>query len=900
MKRIMLIGAIAIAMAVNAEGQKLRGVPKMLSKGKIEKAETKLKKMIEDKKEVSSAQAMLSDIYVEKKYGKVDSVRAYRCACQAVGAWSRQSEKEKKAFEGTYGLSIDRMEERIAEIGQKIFDTAAEQDEPGGYEKARRLLKATSGMSEGLKAKMEGWNREIDEYLKDYDTRSAYRRALKSGDIDVLMAYKKKYDGVTPLADSAERRAWEIAKERLAQMKLIKFGIRYKESVYADSAFLLCYKQLVEGRQWNTLIDYSMIKPALPKSEEALRVARENLDPVYDFCRASGDYWDIKIFKRDYPSYTIFSEKDSMINYYSSFEADFKNSQLNLLGEYDPKLAERFDFFINKMAPTEMAYVALLRRVSGDIKAGRYSEAVKVLNKYKPLFGKTDRAKKIEGTIEILTSARYGGGSASKLGTNVNLTQGEGENYAPVLSYDGKTLYFCHKDKESEDAYYSQNVGGRWMIAQPVDGLNGVKNKDLKHGWHYEKNRWVDYGKPVSESNDCVTLITSTGNRCISFHNGAFLEYAKSMGKWYRSSSKLSEKKFGKKETWIEVTGMSPDGRALFFAWSESQVGLAHPIGYYYHGSFMGNRDLYVIVKNEAGEWSDPINLGNIVNTPYDERSPYIAQDGKTLYFISDGHGGIGRGDVYVSRRLREDSWTEWSEPENLGRVINTVNTEMDFYLGIDGRTCYYSRKDTEDGKRSVYVGELPADKRPGSVVVVEGSLRYTDGEKAEAVRKGVVTWCEPETGRTIGEVDVDEETGRFVVVLEPNKEYIMYASSESGYPVEMTVATGREAGRKTIELTMERVDESNAKGYRSMNIEVDLGLEFGGREKIEMDKLGVKSWAKDWKMRDVRVEVITKGDISQIRKELVRVGIPAFCVVRKQPDRATGESGVFVRLAQP
>src|SRR6185436_21013508 len=98
---------------------------------------------------------------------------------------------------------------------------------------------------------------------------------------------------------------------------------------------------------------------------------------------------------------------------------------------------------------------------------------------------------------------------------------------------------------------------------------------------------------------------------------------------------------------------LSTDGKALFFASDRpGGIGDFHRKEHPFHGDINGNTDIYVSVKTDTG-WSAPINLGPTINTPYGERTPFLHPDGKTLYFSSDGHYGLGSMDVFKSKRLR-------------------------------------------------------------------------------------------------------------------------------------------------------------------------------------------------------------------------------------------------------
>lgn len=125
-----------------------------------------------------------------------------------------------------------------------------------------------------------------------------------------------------------------------------------------------------------------------------------------------------------------------------------------------------------------------------------------------------------------------------------------------------------------------------------------------------------------------------------------------------------------------------------------------------------GDLDLYVSQKYSDGDWSEPKNLGSVINTVGAEGSVFLAADGRTLYFSSSGQPGFGSYDMYMSKRL-DDSWTNWSKPLNLGSKINT--DEMDIYYTIpaSGDYAYFSSGVTYFGKNDLYKIKLPKEARP-------------------------------------------------------------------------------------------------------------------------------------------------------------------------------------------
>lgn len=108
-----------------------------------------------------------------------------------------------------------------------------------------------------------------------------------------------------------------------------------------------------------------------------------------------------------------------------------------------------------------------------------------------------------------------------------------------------------------------------------------------------------------------------------------------------------------------------------------------------------GGLDLYVALRNSESKYpyaaKESINLGPVINSVGDETSPFLAYDNKTLYFASNGHNGYGKFDIFVSRRL-DDTWTNWTKPENLGAGINTPFDDTFFGFTPRSRYAYYSR----------------------------------------------------------------------------------------------------------------------------------------------------------------------------------------------------------------
>lgn len=187
---------------------------------------------------------------------------------------------------------------------------------------------------------------------------------------------------------------------------------------------------------------------------------------------------------------------------------------------------------------------------------------------------------------------------------------------------------------------------------------------------------------------------------------------------------------------WDSQPCLSLDGQELFFASRRN-----------------GNADLYHCHRDDNGQWSEPENLGLVINTKGREMAPFLHPDGKTLYFSSDTHTGMGGYDLFVSRRNEAG---EWSEPLNLGYPINTPGDEINFIVAADGHTALISSiREGGFGGYDIYAFQLKDDElkpeainlydvlvedlTPGTVVqLVNIQFEYNSAALTEPSEEGV------------------------------------------------------------------------------------------------------------------------------------------------------------------
>ena len=190
-------------------------------------------------------------------------------------------------------------------------------------------------------------------------------------------------------------------------------------------------------------------------------------------------------------------------------------------------------------------------------------------------------------------------------------------------------------------------------------------------------------------------------------------------------------------------------------------------------------------MRQPDGTWGEPINLGKTINTPFSERMPFLHPDGKTLYFSSTGLPGLGRMDIFKATRLRDDSWTEWSEPENLGKVVRG-STNFGFCVSTDGSVAYVSLDNRKDGNGAgdIYKMTLNAASRPAALATISGIVHDENGAPLTASIK----WDDLETAKNAREASSDPTTGGYFITLPLNKNYGYYAEKAGYYPVSSNV----------------------------------------------------------------------------------------------------------------
>ncbi len=402
-----------------------------------------------------------------------------------------------------------------------------------------------------------------------------------------------------------------------------------------------------------------------------------------------------------------------------------------------------------------------------------------VVNEYYSIdaIGISESAKPTNVEVEIMENLNSNL-LAERLSDNVNSPY---EEFKPLLSPDGRTLYFSRKnhpdnvggENDSEDIWYSEmDSTGEWKEA-------------------------VNIGKPLNnEAPNYVCSITPDGNSIVLLLGNQYNEkHENKMSAGVSISTKEGDE-WTKPFNLIIENDYNYNEKSNYFLANNRRVLLLSVE----RDDTYGARDLYVSFFKEDSTWTEPLNLGKQINTAGDDASPFLAADDKTLYYSTNGLRGFGGQDIYVSKRL-DDTWTNWSQPQNLGPDINSPKEDLFFNIPLTGNYAYYTQEVGEDNS-DIFKVELPLKVMPSDVVVIRGKL--LDKDTGEPIEAKIIYEKLPE-GTTAGITKSHKKTGNYEIVLPKGNQY-GYRAEVPGYlPI-----------NENIDLTTDKVngDELNTNLY--------------------------------------------------------------------------------------
>jgi hypothetical protein len=382
------------------------------------------------------------------------------------------------------------------------------------------------------------------------------------------------------------------------------------------------------------------------------------------------------------------------------------------------------------------------------------------------------------------------------LGPTINTDKPE---FSPVVSLDGSALYFTSKrawednstdkfrDKRynqfPEDIYVSYiDFDGSWIDPFRLDLSDGERNEATQAVSADERRIYV--------------YQDNTGNGDIYYS-----DFTKNR---FQKIKKLEDARINT-EYWEPHCYVTIDGQNMYFTSDRP-------------GGF-GGRDIYRVVRLPNQLWSEPINLGPSVNTPYDEDSPFMSIDNKTLYFSSNGPMSMGDFDVFVTRR---DEQNNWSAPINLGYPLNSTGDDIYYTTTVDGlRGFLTSARKGGQGEKDIY--EIKNDfLGVNSIAVLKGQIKTLDNQPIPedvAITVNCLD-CNDENSITVFPRLRD---GVYFSSMDPCHEYELIYTFENGsreiYREKVKTSCEKEYDEIYRDITIDVKDPQNIKPYLKENL---------------------------------------------------------------------------------
>ncbi len=381
-----------------------------------------------------------------------------------------------------------------------------------------------------------------------------------------------------------------------------------------------------------------------------------------------------------------------------------------------------------------------------EYKQEKYTEAVDHFEAYLKSNPDQKRKKRAENYLsKAKTGAQLKANPVpfepQSLGENINT---KGKEYLPSFTADGQLLVYTVNYDGQEDFYFSiKDENDEWQKGRPFEEINTPANEGAQS---------------ISANGKTLVFTGCQRKDGLGSCDLYYTEYKN--GKW--TDTKHPEEPLNTR-FWESQPSLSSNGRWLFFA-SDRPGGL-------------GGNDIWASARQKNGSWGKPVNLGTPINTSGNEESPFIHPDGQTLYFMSDGHPGLGGYDLFLARFENG----QYKTPQNLGYPINTAASEGALVVSFDGKTAYYTTNEkTIPGQKQnfdIYQFPLYPAAQPKPVTYVSGKI--IDSETEKAIAHAFVRVKEEGGGQAPISIETDEY-GYFMIVLPAGKNYQFRVDAEN------------------------------------------------------------------------------------------------------------------------
>lgn len=394
--------------------------------------------------------------------------------------------------------------------------------------------------------------------------------------------------------------------------------------------------------------------------------------------------------------------------------------------------------------------------------------------------------------------------------------QNTSQTFAGTLSAREKKIAF------SEEYFYASEdlIANNFLISVSSTQsapLSQIKKENLVKTNEVSFNSSFDEYAPVLSKDGSFMFFTSRrpiSNKEIRKGEGRERIYYTECNESGWSEAKLLESPINTANNFNSAVALSPDGKSLFiyrddrqgngdlfvshlsgFKWSTPEV-LPPPINTKFHESsltisadgntlyFTSNRDggvggmdIWFTQKDKNGKWGDAVNIGNAVNTDKDEEGIFLHPDGKTLYFSSRGHKGLGGYDIFYTKLENG----KWSKPINLGSDVNTENDDVYFVLKSNSDDAFYTSVNANNPhQKDIFKINFKQGDYQKSVLKQASLLKGVVLEKStkKSISADIDVYDDLDN-KLIASLKSDATNGEFSFPLSPGKTYRVHFYKE-------------------------------------------------------------------------------------------------------------------------
>lgn len=248
----------------------------------------------------------------------------------------------------------------------------------------------------------------------------------------------------------------------------------------------------------------------------------------------------------------------------------------------------------------------------------------------------------------------------------------------------------------------------------------------------------------------------------------------------------------------------------------------------------VGKRDIWVTRLDDKKQWTVPKNLGPVINTTDDENAPFIHANGRTLFYSSNGLPGMGGFDIFITQKID----TVWTPPANIGYPINTVSDQVGLFIAANGENAYYTDDNTEkgSGRSLLYTFRVPETLKKAII-----PTRYAKGKvfdkKTGTVLASEIDLFDLKTQTKVGSFSSDSQNGSFLAVLNSGGEYAFYVSRAGYLFKSLSFSVDDTHSFVDLEIPLEAIEKDRAEVLNNIFFKTGEYI-LDEKSKVELDKL--------------------------------------------------------------